>query len=99
MSTSSAETFIAKLENDQAFAERLAALSNDPSAVQAALADAGIDATPEEIREAVLEHLGSQLTEEELAVVAGGMSDAYIGLFAAGGVAIVASAAAIAAAA
>jgi hypothetical protein len=53
----------------------LAALKDDPAAVQALVAAEGFDATPEEIREAFLETFGSELSEEQLAAIAGGLSD------------------------
>ena len=81
MSAQQAEAFIARVQEDPDFAERLAALKDDPAAVQALVAAEGFDATPEEVREAFLETFGSELSEEQLAAIAGGLSDddtAYI---------------------
>ena len=74
MSAQQAEAFIARVQEDPDFAERLAALKDDPAAVQALVAAEGFDATPEEIREAFLETFGSELSEEQLAAIAGGLS-------------------------
>ena len=74
MSIQQAEAFITRVQEDPDFAERLAALKDDPTAVQALVAAEGFDATPEEVREAFLEAFGSELTEEQLAAIAGGMS-------------------------
>jgi len=75
MSAQQAEAFIARVQEDPDFAERLAALKDDTAAVQALVAAEGFDATPEEIREAFLETFGSELSEEQLAAIAGGLSD------------------------
>jgi len=74
VSIQQAEAFIARVQEDPDFAERLAALKDDPTAVQALVVSEGFDATPEEIREAFLEAFGSELTEEQLAAIAGGNS-------------------------
>jgi predicted ribosomally synthesized peptide with nif11-like leader len=74
MSTSAADAFIAKLDSDPEFADRLYSLREDPAAVHGFVAEAGFDATPDEIREAMLEKYGSKLSEEQLAAVAGGMA-------------------------
>ncbi len=74
MSQQQAEAFIARVQEDPEFAERLSALKDDPAAAQALVAAEGFDATPEEIREAFLETFGAELTEEQLAAIAGGMS-------------------------
>jgi predicted ribosomally synthesized peptide with nif11-like leader len=102
MSNESVEAFFDRLSSDDDFAGQLAAVKTDPSAVQQLIADAGFDVTPEEVRDAFLEHYGDQLDEEQLAAVAGGLShDAENGLII-GGVAagmVVASVAGAAAAA
>ena len=72
MSVQQAEAFIAQVQKDPDFADRLAALKDDPKAVQALVAAEGFDATPEEIRDAFLEAFGSELSEEQLAAIAGG---------------------------
>ena len=51
----------------------------------------GFDATPDEIREAFLEAFGAELSEEQLAAIAGGLSQGEaIGIVAGGGVGIAA---------
>jgi len=98
MSAQQAEAFIARVQEDPDFAERLAALKDDPAAVQALVAAEGFDATPEEIREAFLETFGSELSEEQLAAIAGGLSQedgATIGALVGGAVVGVAAMAAI----
>ena len=74
MSQQQADAFIARVQEDPEFAERLSALKDDPAAAQALVAAEGFDATPEEIREAFLEAFGAELTEEQLAAVAGGVT-------------------------
>jgi len=74
MSAQQANGFIARVQNDEDFAERIAALREDPAAVQALIAAEGFDATPDEIRDAFLEAYGSELTEEQLVAISGGLS-------------------------
>ena len=74
MSQQQAAAFIARVQEDPEFAERVSALKADPAAAQALVVAEGFDATPEEIREAFLEAFGAELTEEQLAVIAGGLS-------------------------
>ena len=64
MSAQQANALIARVQKDEDFAERIAALREDPAAVQALVAAEGFDATPDEIRDAFLEAYGSELTEE-----------------------------------
>ena len=78
MSIQQAEAFVARVQEDPDFAERLTALKDDPTAAQALVVAEGFDATPEEIRDAVLEAFGSELTEEQIAAIVGGTSDAVI---------------------
>ena len=75
MSIQQAEAFVARVQEDPDFAERLTALKDDPTAVQALVVSEGFDATPEEIREVFLEAFGSELSEEQLAAIAGGLND------------------------
>ena len=83
MSQQQAEAFIARVQEDPEFAERLSALKDDPAAAQALVAAEGFDATPEEIREAFVEAFGAELSEEQLAAIAGGLSDLGIQMIAA----------------
>jgi len=78
MSRQQAEAFIARVQEDPEFAERLTALKDDPPAAQALVAAEGFDATPDEIREAFLEAFGAELSEEQLAAIAGGASTGVI---------------------
>lgn len=74
MSNESAEAFFDRLSTDEAFAEELAAVRTDPAAVQALISEAGFAVDPAEVRDVFLEQFGDQLTEEQLAAVAGGLS-------------------------
>jgi len=74
MSQQQAEAFIARVQEDPEFAERLSALKGDPAAAHALVVAEGFDATPEEIREAFLEAFSAELSEEQLAAIAGGAS-------------------------
>ena len=80
MSVEQAEAFMNRVESDEAFAAELESLKDDQAAVQAAVVAAGFDATPEEIRDAFADRFGDQLTEEQLATIAGGLDDWQIGL-------------------
>jgi predicted ribosomally synthesized peptide with nif11-like leader len=80
MSQQQAEAFIARVQEDPEFAERLASLKDDTAAAQALVAAEGFDATPEEIREAFLETFGAELTEEQTAAIAGGRNFVYYSL-------------------
>ena len=73
MSVEQAEAFINRVESDEAFAAELESLKDDQAAVQAAVVAAGFDATPDEIRDAFVDRFGDQLTEEQLAAIAGGI--------------------------
>ncbi len=87
MSQQQADAFIARVQEDPEFAERLAALKDDPAAVHALVVAEGFDATPDEIREAFLEAFGAKLSEEQLAALAGGLSQGEaIGIVVGGGV-------------
>ena len=72
MSVEQAEAFMNRVESDEAFAAELESLKDDQAAVQAAVVAAGFDATPDEIRDAFADRFGDQLTEEQLAAIAGG---------------------------
>ena len=75
MSVEQAEAFMDRVESDEAFAAELESLKDDQAAVQAAVVAAGFDATPDEIRDAFVDRFGDQLTEEQLAVIAGGINE------------------------
>jgi len=78
MSVEQAEAFMNRVESDEAFAAELDSLKDDQAAVQAAVVAAGFDATPDEIRDAFADRFGDELTEEQLAAVAGGLDDPQI---------------------
>jgi len=78
MSMTQAAVFMARVQEDPAFAERLDAVKDDPAAAQALVSAEGFDATPDEMREAFMEAFGTELSEEQLAAIAGGMSDGDI---------------------
>jgi predicted ribosomally synthesized peptide with nif11-like leader len=99
MSVEQAEAFMDRVESDEAFAAELESLKDDQAAVQAAVVAAGFDATPEEIRDAFVDRFGDQLTEEQLATIAGGsdvniMYGVFGGIVAIGVVSVGAAAAA-----
>ena len=98
MSVEQAEAFMNRVESDEAFAAELDSLKDDQAAVQAAVVAAGFDATPDEIRDAFVDRFGDELTEEQLAAIAGGLDvndPALIVGITVGVVQVVASAAAI----
>ena len=74
MSVEEAEAFMNRVESDEAFAAELESMRDDQAAVQAAVVAAGFDATTDEIRDAFVDRFGDQLTEEQLAAVAGGFT-------------------------
>ena len=74
MTMQQAEAFVARVQEDSEFADRLAALKDNPAAAQALIAGEGFDATPDEIREAFMEAFGTELSEEQLAAIAGGLT-------------------------
>ena len=78
MSDDAVAEFFDRLENDEAFAQQIADLREDPAAVQAAITAAGFEVNPEDVREAFLERYGSMLSEEQLAAVAGGLSNGEV---------------------
>jgi len=98
MSLEQAEAFLARVQSDDDFAAKLGELREDPAAVQAFIADAGFEASPEEIKDVVLESFGDELSEEQLASIAGGLSVAENAGIAIGAGAVVVAAAVTAAA-
>ena len=103
MSEREAQRLIADLEADETLRRELENLANNgtPEQVHECVVNNGYDASPEEIREAFLEAFGSQLDEDQLAAIAGGISSSDAGNIAMGtlvGVGVVAGASAAAAA-
>lgn len=80
MSAASAIAFLDKLEADEAFSAKLEAMKDDPSAVRAALTEAGFDATPEEVKMAFVARYGSELSADQLEALAGGIDGASLGI-------------------
>jgi len=72
MSLSDAARFIDAIETDETFAQQLEVLKESPEQVLDAVRSRGFDVEPEEIRTAFLERYGDELTEEQLAAIAGG---------------------------
>lgn len=93
MSVEQAEAFLVRVQSDDDFAAKLGELREDPAAVQAFIAAEGFDATPDEIKDVVLESFGDQLSEEQLASIAGGLSVVEnVGIGIAAGAVVVAAA-------
>ena len=90
MSMQSAVAFVERVDSDETFATELESLKDDPEAVRAKVIAAGFDATPEEIRQAVLDHYGAELTQEQLDAIAAGADAATIAEGVVGGVVVVA---------
>src|SRR4051794_13051652 len=72
MSEEGAVAFLERGEGDEDFATELGSLREDPGAVIERVHAGGVDATPEEIREAFLERYGAELTQEQLDQIAAG---------------------------
>ena len=75
MSKENVDAFLDRVSTDEAFAAQLDAAKEDPVAVQALIAEAGFTVDPLEVRDAFLERFASELNEEQLAAIAGGLSD------------------------
>jgi predicted ribosomally synthesized peptide with nif11-like leader len=79
MSQAAASAFLDRVETDDTFVSDLESVKEDPNAVFEKVKAAGFDATPEEIREQVLDRYGAELTPEQLDQVAAGMSQDDVG--------------------
>jgi predicted ribosomally synthesized peptide with nif11-like leader len=91
MTTASAQAAVAKMESDQAFAERVKA-AGGPSAALSILRSEGFEVEPSEMRDALLDRYGDQLTTEQLdSIAAGSDPAANTAAWAAGGLAITAT--------
>lgn len=73
MSMRDAEAFLDRLEADEAFAQEIAGLREDPPALQARVAAEGFEVTEEEARAAFLERYGADLTPEQMEAIAAGV--------------------------
>jgi predicted ribosomally synthesized peptide with nif11-like leader len=97
MSHADAVAFPERVESAETFAKELESARDNPDAVVEKVHAAGFDTSPDEIREAVTDRYGIELTPEQLDQVAAGTDE---GLIAAGvGVGIVVGFTAAAAAA
>ena len=74
MSHTDAVRFLDAVETDEAFAQQLEALKDTPDQALDAVRARGFDVDPDEVREAFVERYGADLTEEQLAAIAGGLS-------------------------
>ena len=91
MSHTDAVRFLDAVETDEAFAQQLEALRDTPDQALDAVRARGFDVDPDEVREAFLERYGADLTEEQLAAIAGGLSTEMwitLGVSASGGVVV-----------
>lgn len=94
MSAAAAVAFLERAERDEVFAGELEELSADPDAVLARVQSEGFDVTPADVREALLDHYGAELTPEQLDAINAGMTDEEIGMVVAVPVLVVIAAAA-----
>ena len=85
MSQAAASAFLDRVETDDTFVSDLESVKEDPNAVFEKVKAAGFDATPEEIREQVLDRYGAELTPEQLDQVAAGMDAGDIAGISVGG--------------
>jgi predicted ribosomally synthesized peptide with nif11-like leader len=78
MTLASAQAAIDRMEVDEDFANRVKD-AGSPEASIAMLTAEGFDVTPEDMRDAVIDRFGDQLTQEQLdALVAGADSDKWL---------------------
>ena len=91
MSQTDAVRFLDAIETDEAFAQQLETLKDTPDQVLDAVRARGYDVDSDDVRDAFLERYGNDLTEEQLAAIAGGVNtDLVLGVFTGvGGVAVV----------
>ena len=87
MSKTDAVAFLERVESDEPLARELEALKDNPNAVYEKVKAAGFDARPEEIREAVAERYGAELTPEQLDQIAAGLDTEQITAITVGGLA------------
>lgn len=78
MPFTSADEFVDHLVNDPALGAEFEAATSEAEVIRI-LEREQVSCTPDEIREAFLERFGSELDEDQLAAVAGGVSGAAIG--------------------
>lgn len=73
-----ADAFLDHIADDEALQEEFRSATTEDE-IKAILAREQVTCTPDEIRDAFLERFGSELNEEQLSAIAGGMSGATIG--------------------
>ena len=73
-----AEAFVRLVERDPGLRGRMENLTHTPEDAYNAVLDAGFDCTPEEIREALNELVGRQLSGHDLQAIAGGSSRGFL---------------------
>jgi predicted ribosomally synthesized peptide with nif11-like leader len=76
MSTSDAEAFLQRLENDEEFARQMQEMSGDPVATHARAAEEGFEFTADEMVVALSNIYGVELTLEQLEQIAAGADGA-----------------------
>lgn len=86
MPTETVDAFLDRVASDEVFASQLADLRDDPTAVVAFAARAGFDLDPAQMQDALVDRFGDQLTEEQLAAIAGGLGGGAIAAIAVVGV-------------
>jgi len=73
MSHADAMRFLDEVETDEAFAQQLESMGTDPEQALTVVRARGFDVDPAEIRDAFLERHGDDLSDEQLAALAGGV--------------------------
>jgi len=94
MSHTDATKFLDAIETDETFARELEALKDAPDQLLDAARARGFVLEPGEVRDAFLERYGDDLTDEQLAAIAGGGNHSVFGLSLLGAPLLVAGAAA-----
>jgi predicted ribosomally synthesized peptide with nif11-like leader len=72
MNQAAVDAFLGRAEADKAFAAELDAIKDDEAAVRAKARAVGYDLTEPEIRRALMERYGAELTRDELDKIAAG---------------------------
>ena len=73
MTDSAAQAVLDRMESDEGFAQRVK-YAGSPEASLALLEAEGFEVTPQDMRDAVLDRYGDQLSAEQLDAIAGGAS-------------------------
>ena len=75
MTSSAAAAVLDRIESDEAFGQRVKEAGGPEASIEL-LKSEGFDVTPGELRDAVLDRYGDQLTPEQLEALAGGADNA-----------------------